>query len=486
MEPARVRAQSFTLALGGDVIFDAPIEYVLRARGASPDDARSYEELFADLRGPLEDADLSLVNLETPVGPRVRERSEARDYPTFAAPPAFLEALAASGVDVVTVANNHAYDQGVAGLAQTLTHAERVGLLASGTDEAPGYTISHVHGLRVAVASFTQGTNHRVSHDEAATPRVQFLEAERLASRLRHARANADVVVAALHFTDTGERMPTRSMRAWAVRAADAGADLVVGHGPHVPARSEWLSVGGRRVLVLHSLGNLLAAMQAADHAERSPGVHVRDSLVITLRITVARGQVTLAPLHIAPFWIEAARTGRGTTPFTRPVAIDARRSDALGVRARRLTALLTPADTEPASLVAASTPTVAATPAAPSRPATTTTTRVATRSAQVASGGTGDALGVAFLCGSARESSIDTARLSGWAARMRAEPGLQLEVTSSRCEGEAESLALRRARRAAGLLALLGPSRSRLSWRVGEASAGAPQLSARARASAP
>ena len=45
-------SEAFTLALGGDVIFDAPTEYVLRTRGLSAEDAASYDELFSDLRAP--------------------------------------------------------------------------------------------------------------------------------------------------------------------------------------------------------------------------------------------------------------------------------------------------------------------------------------------------------------------------------------------------------------------------------------------------
>ena len=516
---------SFTVALGGDVIFDAPIEYVLRTRGLSPDDVRSYDELVADLRAPLSQADLAIVNLETPVGPRVRERSEDRDYPTFAAPPAFLGAIAGLGVDVVTVANNHAYDQGVAGLATTLDHARRAGLVTTGTTDSPGYAVRTVRGARVAIVSLTQGVNHRVERDEPPSPRVRFFDEARLGELVSHARAHADVVIVALHFTDTGDHMPTRGMRVWSERAAEAGADLVVGHGPHVPASLAWHEVGDRRVPILHSLGNLLAAMQAEEHAERERAPHVRDSVVVTMRVSLERGRVRVDPPRVSAFWIDDVRSPSGAAPFTRPVAIDARRTDALGARARRLAALFegepTPviADqptptrgghaalltasaaappTPPSATARATAAPITTSPPTTSPPTTsppttsppttspTTTARTTTPSATTTPAGAADrsasALGVSFRCGSATETAIDDATLRTWLARMQADRSLELEVASTRCEGEPASLAERRARRAAGLLAVRGPSRSRFHWRPGPLAPGPPSITATAR----
>jgi poly-gamma-glutamate synthesis protein (capsule biosynthesis protein) len=508
---------SFTVALGGDVIFDAPIEYVIRTRGLSPDDARSYDELIADLRPPLSAADIAIVNLETPVGPRVRERSEAHDYPTFAAPPAFLEAIAGLGVDVVTVANNHAYDQGVAGLATTLDHARRAGLVTTGTTDGAGYAVRTVRGARVAVVSLTQGVNHRVEHDEPAAPRVRFFDEERLATLVSHARAHADVVIVALHFTDTGDHMPTHGMRVWARRAAEAGADLVVGHGPHVPASLAWHEVGDRRVPILHSLGNLLAAMQAEEHAERGRAPHVRDSVVVTLRVSLERGRVRIEPPRVSAFWIDDVRSPSGAAPFTRPVAIDARRTDALGGRARRLAALFegeaapaiesqrttahtghdavltvgagAPPSPPTSARVALATPTPATTSSTTPPSATSSSTTAAPRPVTApsgprdrADGRTSEALGASFRCGSATETAIDDATIRAWVARMQADRSLELEVVSTRCEGEPASLAERRARRAAGLLAVRGPSRSRFHWHSGPIAPGPPSVTASAR----
>jgi poly-gamma-glutamate synthesis protein (capsule biosynthesis protein) len=492
---ASAPAVTLTIALGGDVIFDAPVEYVLRARGSREDDPLAYAELFEDVRAPLDRADLAIVNLETPVGPRVRSRSEERDYPTFAAPPAFLAALRAAGVDVVTVANNHAYDQGVAGLATTLEHARALGLHAAGAvgEGLRAHTISIVRGVRVATVALTQGTNHRAEREEPSSPRVAFFDPERLVRLVSAARQEADVVIVALHFTDTGDHLPTGGMERWARRAAEAGADLVVGHGPHLPARVDWVDVGGRRVPLLHSLGNLVAAMRAEEHAERSREVHVRDALVIEATVRVEGGRVRVESLRPHAFWIDDARAPEGLAPFTRPLSIEREvvrasrdRGEALRRRGERLAGLLGgpapalashPSPSTLASVVSLAPPSPTRAPSgatpsppppspapAPPRPASVP----ATPPPATPPPATGRALGVSFRCGSASESAVDEAALDAWVARMRREPALRLEIVAERCEGESPAMAERRARRASGLLAVRGPSRSRLAHRAG------------------
>ncbi len=243
------------LAFAGDVIFDAPIEYALRRTGLGRDEAASYAPIFEDVAPVLAAADLAVVNLETPVAERTRSRSAEHEVPTFAAPEAFLAALAAAGVDVVGVANNHAYDQGVAGLRETLAAVRGAGLSAVGAGEsaraAGAANLVRVGGLEVALLQFSEATNWRVEDEEAEAPRIALLSEEAIERHVRAARASAAaLVVASFHWSDgrDPDHVPSPRMRRLARFAANAGADLVVGHGTHLPAGSEVLVVTTRSV----------------------------------------------------------------------------------------------------------------------------------------------------------------------------------------------------------------------------------------------
>ena len=170
----------------------------------------------------------------------------------FQTPPSYARWLQGAGFTVMNLANNHAYDFGAAGLRQTTDALAGVGLEWTGR---PGQiTVQKVGGIRVALVGF------------APYPWAQSLTDITAAKKLvRKAARSADVVVVTMHAGAEGsDRQHVRrgtelflgenrgdSMR-FAHAVVDAGADLVVGSGPHVLRGMEWYK--GR--LIAYSLGN--------------------------------------------------------------------------------------------------------------------------------------------------------------------------------------------------------------------------------------
>jgi poly-gamma-glutamate synthesis protein (capsule biosynthesis protein) len=329
--PSSAQRAGPTLLFGGDVIFDDPIDYALDQMGRSRDDAGAYAAMFDDLA--LDGADLTIVNLETPVADRVRDREDGYDIPIFAAPRAFLEALARAGVDAVSVANNHAYDQGARGLASTLASAASLGVHAIGGGEtresAYDARIMDVSGHAIAIVAASEGVNLAMIRGESPSPRVAVFDAALLAQAILRARARSELTIALLHWTeaDAHDPLPTDEMRDWCERAADAGADLVVAHGPHVPGPREVIVArDGRVVPVLYSLGNLVAAMEAASDEVQSSRASVRDAVLA--RVTTrpdAHGRLAVAAIDARSFFVAAsARPVDGErSRFVRPLSID-------------------------------------------------------------------------------------------------------------------------------------------------------------------
>lgn len=170
----------------------------------------------------------------------------------FQTPPSYARWLQGAGFTVMNLANNHAYDFGAAGLRQTTDALAGVGLEWTGR---PGQiTVQNVGGIRIAVVGF------------APYPWAQSLTDIAAAKKLvRKAARSADVVVVTMHAGAEGsDRQHVKrgtelflgenrgdSMR-FAHAVVDAGADLVVGSGPHVLRGMEWYK--GR--LIAYSLGN--------------------------------------------------------------------------------------------------------------------------------------------------------------------------------------------------------------------------------------
>ena len=210
---------------------------------------------LAPVRDLLQAPDLMIGNLEGTLTSRGRSKcagSRARTCFAFRAPPGRARALAWAGFDVLNLANNHANDFGPAGRADTVAALRRAGLRDTG---APGQIARvTVRGVRVAVLGFAPYAH--------AASLLDLGGARRL---VRRAARHSDVVVVAMHAGAEGagavhvprgrerafgeDRGPTR---AFAHTVVDAGADLVLGSGPHVIRGMERRS--GRPIA--YSLGN--------------------------------------------------------------------------------------------------------------------------------------------------------------------------------------------------------------------------------------
>jgi Bacterial capsule synthesis protein PGA_cap len=232
-----------TIAATGDIVM-----------GSTPnlpaDGGRSFfSNVEADLAG-----DVVLGNLEGTLSTGGASKCAPASTSCFAfqTPPAYARWLAAAGFTVLNLANNHAYDFGESGLRQTLAALDRVGLAHTGR---PGQvTVQDVGQIRVALVGF------------AAYPWAASLTDIPAAKQLvRKASQTADVVIVTMHAGAEGaDRQHVRrgterflgenrgDVLRFGHAVVDAGADLVVGHGPHVLRGMEWYK--GR--LIAYSLGN--------------------------------------------------------------------------------------------------------------------------------------------------------------------------------------------------------------------------------------
>ncbi len=225
------------IALAGDIHFEG----VLADRLLNPASA------LRPARAILSAADLAIVNLETSVGSGGRPEPGKRF--TFSAGPDAFTALAAAGVDVASMANNHALDFGRARLPSTLAAARRAARartplrvigIGRDTDEAFAPALTDIRGTVVATIAASVAdqdptadpTSHWAATDERGGI-ADALDPARLLDGVRRARRTADVVVVYLHWGIQGQRCPSRDQRSLATALVDAGADVVAGSHAH-------------------------------------------------------------------------------------------------------------------------------------------------------------------------------------------------------------------------------------------------------------
>jgi poly-gamma-glutamate capsule biosynthesis protein CapA/YwtB (metallophosphatase superfamily) len=255
-----VAPEPITIAATGDLMLGSTYPDT-SGRSLPPDDGAA---LFADVSPVLTRADLAFGNLEGPLfdgGDRpscspggISERNHGRPGTTcwaFRMPVRLGARLREAGFDVLGIANNHIDDFGAAGRASTIAILDRLGLAYSG----PTGTVSRlvVRGRAIHVIAFAPYPGLNDMNDLVAARAL--VEASHAAGALVvvsfHGGAEG---VEARHVTDKRETFwgEDRGMvREFARKMIDAGADLVVGHGPHVLRALEVY----RGRLIAYSLG---------------------------------------------------------------------------------------------------------------------------------------------------------------------------------------------------------------------------------------
>jgi poly-gamma-glutamate capsule biosynthesis protein CapA/YwtB (metallophosphatase superfamily) len=220
------------------------------------------DSLLLPLRSLLADADVVLLNVEGAIGqgPAPQKCSPlSRNCFAFRQPVATAGALRRitdSAIVVGNVANNHARDAGDDGFLVSVTHLTRAGVLVTGADTLATSVVTSA-GDTVGVLGFYTSTD---------SPDARDLDAVR--RHVARAVTQYGIVVVTMHLGAEGpnaQRTRNATERflgsidrgnpvAFADAALEAGATMVIGHGPHVLRAAEWR--GDR--LVLYSLGNLL------------------------------------------------------------------------------------------------------------------------------------------------------------------------------------------------------------------------------------
>jgi len=274
---------------------------------AARENGNGFKGLWTDVQPLFDQADLVFGNLETPIAPSTGRPGQPF---VFNAPQDLPFELKASGFQVLSTANNHAFDQGAKGALETLDRLTALGLtpLGSGRDRAQAEAprIFERKGLRIAFLAYTDLFNTDLNGAENA-PWVGRLDLEPAVAAVRLARSQADIVVVSLHWGNEYEHLPRPRQRDVASRLIGAGADLLLGHHPHVLQPLEWIEAEGRRGAVIFSLGNFISNQDRIYNPHTMPegAGDNRDSTALVATFRKGIGPVELESLHMEPLWTQ-------------------------------------------------------------------------------------------------------------------------------------------------------------------------------------
>ncbi len=263
--------------------------------------AYNFDSMFDPIQTFLETADVTIANSESIIG---GSDIGVSTYPSFNSPFELGDAMKATGIDAVSMANNHTLDRGVKAIENAVTYWQDIGVVSSGAylsaQQRADIPVLERNGITLSFLSYTYGTNG-IPTPASQPYLVNRIDRELIREDLAAARKKSDVTVLSLHFGNEYETMPTQEQLDLARFAADSGADIILGHHPHVLQPPAWIDTAdGRRSFVFYSLGNFLSGQKGVER--RIGGIA---HLEIEKRITADGSSISLTNPAFTPTFVQ-------------------------------------------------------------------------------------------------------------------------------------------------------------------------------------
>jgi poly-gamma-glutamate capsule biosynthesis protein CapA/YwtB (metallophosphatase superfamily) len=283
--------------------------------------SEGFDFLLRGLKPLIQAANLSFANLECPISTLGAPYPNKPANVTFRASPEAAFALKDAGFDAVSLANNHMSDYGEAAVAETLRYLDLIGIAHAGAGrsgfEARVAAIARNGGYSVAFLAYAEPMWSVVEGRDPPWPTplaaiapgasasvagpgragTAIIRDDTLVGDVAALKARGfDLVAVSFHWGEEIAPEPNSYQKKYARMAIDAGADLVIGHHPHVLQGMERYKGG----LILYSLGNAVFDMREDT---------TFDALAAILRLgRDGRGAARIEALELLPL-----RIGRGT-----------------------------------------------------------------------------------------------------------------------------------------------------------------------------
>ena len=282
-----------------------------------------FSNVFKNVRSYLEDADITIGNLETTFAGSSRGYT---GYPTFNAPEVLGQNLKDMGVDVLTTANNHCMDKGNSGLVSTLDYLYKYEISHTGTarseEEQNSILIKDVNGIKIAFLSYTYGTNGiTIPSDKPYS--VNLIDKELIKKHIASAKEqNVDVICVSMHWGLEYKLKPNSTQTELADFLFENGVDIILGSHPHVlepmEKRTITLEDGTTKDgFVIYSLGNFVSGQIYAN---------TKSTVILDIQITKnSDGKISIDNVKYTPVYLYDK--GAGAKTRTRYTLIDLEKS---------------------------------------------------------------------------------------------------------------------------------------------------------------
>ncbi len=262
LTPLPPKNETITLIFVGDIMLNRGVEYMIKKHN-------DWRFPFLKIADDLKEAKLLFGNLEGPISDR---GEKVGSIYSFRVDPKTIEGLTYAGFDVLSIANNHIFDYGREAMEDTFLNLKKAGVDYVGG----GFDDKEAHSPIIKEVNGSAGTSSEPQSNSSPQVKIAFLAYTNLGSEYWEAKENksgiawlregelkediaqaknqADLVIVSFHLGDEYQKEPNSTQKYFSRLAIDSGADLVVGHHPHVVQPIEKYRQGW----IAYSLGNFV------------------------------------------------------------------------------------------------------------------------------------------------------------------------------------------------------------------------------------
>ncbi len=232
-------------------------------------DSYDFSEMFTYISDVMGDADYTVADVEGSLGSTVPASGSSSGLTT---PASLIQNLKDAGVDMLTIANDHALDGGIDDLMAALENCKNAGMeyigAAASAQEKSTPKVIDINGIKVGFVAYTDTLNGKEKNVDSDTMKyaVNLVKYSNAKTDIQACRdAGAEVVIAYVSWGEMLNRQTTDTQKQMAKVLVSVGADVIIGYNPHVIQPATWIemkdSAGNvvQRTLCLCATGNFLS-----------------------------------------------------------------------------------------------------------------------------------------------------------------------------------------------------------------------------------
>jgi len=239
-----IRPESIRILLAGDMMFDRGITYMIEKYGDN-----DFKFPFLEIADDLQGADIVFGNLEGPISDK---GMKVGSIYSFQNDPRAIDGLTFAGFNMISLANNHAFDYGREALEDCMTRLKNAGITFAGAgfneNEAFSPAIKEIAGTKIGFLAYTNlgPITWRAEEERTGIAWINDESFDSISRQIQEAKQKTDILIVSLHAGEEYQKEPTQFQLDFNEMAKQAGADIVANHHPHIVQQN------------LYSLGNFI------------------------------------------------------------------------------------------------------------------------------------------------------------------------------------------------------------------------------------